>query len=76
MSNNTEDGLPVIHVYKYGQSDITENNHYSYFTPIPSLLTADGAALALNASRAGGGWGDFQLLYQIVMDSTYYDNCN
>ena len=76
VSNNTEDDLPVIHVYKYGQSDITENNHYSYFTPIPSLLTADGAALALNASRAEGGWGDFQLLYQIVMDSTYYDNCN
>ena len=76
VSNNAEDDLPVIHVYKYGQSDITENNHYSYYTPIPSLLTADGAALALNASRAGGGWGDFQLLYQIVMDSTYYDNCN
>ena len=68
VSNNAEDDLPVIHVYKYGQSDITENNHYSYFTPIPSLLTADGAALALNASRAGGGWGDFQLLYQIVME--------
>lgn len=75
VSNNTEDGLPVIHVYKYGQSDITENNHYSYFTPIPSLLTGDGASLAINSQRGSGGWGDFQLLYQIVKDSTYYDNC-
>lgn len=75
VSNNAADGLPVIHVYKYGQSDITENNHYSYFTPIPSLLTEDGAALPVNSQQGNGSWGDFQLLYQIVEDSTYYDDC-
>lgn len=75
VSNHPDDGLPVIHVYKYGQSDITENNHYQYYSPLPTLMTSDGASLAVYSARGSGMWGDFQLLYKIVEDSTYYDDC-
>ena len=75
VSNHPDDNLPVIHVYKYGQSDITDNNHYQYYSPLPTLMTRDGAMLTINSSRGGGSWGDFQLVYKIVKDSTYYDNC-
>lgn len=76
VSNDDVDGLPVIHVYKYGKSDINPSNHYQYYSPIPAILTSDGASLAINNLRAGGTWGDFRLIYQIVKDSTYYDNCS
>ena len=75
VSNNEDDGLPIIHVYKYGQSDINANNPYQYYSPLPSILTAEGTSLAVNVLRGNGSWGDFRLVYQIVKDSTYYDNC-
>lgn len=75
VSNHDGDNMPEIHVYKYGTSDIDPNNHYQYATPIPSLLTENGARLFINTQRGGGSWGDFQLVYQIVKDSTYYDDC-
>lgn len=76
VSNHEIDGLPVIHVYKYGTSDITPGNHYQYYTPLPSLLTANGAQLqTLVSGRTNGMWGDFKLYYEIVLDSTYYDDC-
>jgi hypothetical protein len=66
----------TIHVYKYGTSDCKSGDHYQYFTPIPSLITSDGSQLqVLVGSRTSGGWGDFKLYYEIVKDSTYYDDC-
>ncbi len=66
----------TIHVYKYGQSDINASNNYQYYTPMPSVITADGAQLpVLVQNRGTGGWGDFKLVYEIVKDSTYYDDC-
>lgn len=65
----------TIHVYKYGSSDITDGDHYRYYSPVPSLLTEDGAVLPVNSSKGGGSWGDFRLVYEIVKDSTYYDDC-
>lgn len=70
-----EDGTYTIHVYKFGQSDLGTNNNYQYKTPTPSLLS-DGGALPIYTSGGGGAWGDFQLLYKIVEDSTYYDDCD
>ena len=69
------EGYITTHVYKYGQSDIDgSNNNYQYKTPTPSLLSGNGA-LPLNVSGGGGMWGDFKLIYQIVSDKTYYDDC-
>ncbi len=66
----------TIHVYKYGTSDCKSGDHYQYFTPIPSLITSDGSQLqVLVGGRTSGGWGDFKLYYEIVKDSTYYDDC-
>lgn len=66
----------TIHVYKYGTSDCKSGDHYQYFTPIPSLMTSDGSQLqVLVGGRTSGGWGDFKLYYEIVKDSTYYDDC-
>lgn len=66
----------TIHVYKYGVSDIDANNHYQYYTPIPSILTSDGAQLRSRVDgRTNGEWDDFKFLYKIVGDSTYYDDC-
>ncbi len=74
--NVTEaDGTYTIHVYKYGKSDLEGvNNSYQYKTPTPSLL-ADGTALPLNVTNGGGGYGDFKILYKIVEDNTYFDDC-
>ena len=76
VSNHEDDGLPVIHVYKYGTSDCKSGDHYQYFTPIPSLMTSDGSQLQLLVGGRGlGTWNDFKLYYEIVKDSTYYDDC-
>lgn len=75
VSNHDGDNMPEIHVYKYGASDITPSNNYQYATPIPSILTESGASLPVNSQQGNGSWGDFQLVYQIVKDSTYYDDC-
>ena len=74
VTYDEEDGKYTIHVYKFGQSDLGTNNNYQYKTPTPSLLS-DGGALPIYTSGGGGGWGDFQLLYKIVEDNTYYDDC-
>ncbi|MBQ9237248.1 MAG: hypothetical protein IJ183_04970 [Prevotella sp.] len=65
----------TIHVYKYGTSDVPGNNdHYKYLSPIPSILTDGGSQIpSYSKTRA---WGDFKLIYEIVKDSTYYDNCD
>ena len=65
----------TVHVYKYGTSDVPGNNdHYKYLSPIPSILTEGGAQIpSLSKSKA---WGDFKLIYEIVEDETYYDNCD
>lgn len=69
------EGYITTHIYKYGQSDIEgSNNNYQYKTPTPSLLSGN-AALPINVSGGGGMWGDFKLIYQIVSDKTYYDDC-
>jgi len=64
----------TIHVYKYGTSDVPGNNdHYKYLTPVPSILTAGGAQIpSFSQTKA---WNDFKLIYEIVSDETYYDNC-
>ena len=74
VTYDTTEGAYTIHVYKFGQSDINESNNYQYKTPTPSLLS-DGGALPINTSGGGGSWGDFQLLYKIVGDNTYFDDC-
>lgn len=75
QENVTEEGgTYTIHVYKFGQSDLNSSNNYQYKTPTPSLLS-DGASLPIATTGGGGEWGDFQLLYQIVEDNTYYDDC-
>ena len=64
----------TIHVYKYGTGYTGESNNYQYDTPIPVLLTESGSALPVY-SKNKGTWGDFQLLYKVVTDSTYMDDC-
>ena len=78
QENGVNEGKWTIHVYKFGQSDLDgsdSNDNYQYKTPTPSLLV-DGTALPLNVTNGGGTWGDFQLIYKIESDKTYYDDCD
>ena len=69
------EGYLTTHIYKYGKSDLDGGGDaYHYKTPTPSLLV-DGTALPLNVTNGGGGYGDFKLVYKIVSDETYFDDC-
>lgn len=76
QENVTEEGgTYTIHVYKFGQSDIeNSSSNYHYKSPVPSLLSEGGASLPLNINNSS--YGDFRLIYQIVEDNTYYDDCD
>lgn len=58
-------GPYTIHVYKYGKGTFSGNNQYK--TPVPSVLTSKQAAVDVS--------GTLGLVYEIVEDKTYFDDC-
>ena len=59
-------GPYTIHVYKYGKG--TYNSYNQHKVPAPSVLTSKQAAVdAVN--------GNLQLVYEVVEDKAYFDDC-